>query len=385
MALLGDSKIVSLTLLDGVIGDLNPKTTNVYDLGTSSLKWRNIYGTFKGNADTATAANLTTTTNAIAKYSNTTGAFANSGVTIDSSNNISTNGDATVKRLYIFGNYADNKTNRYFASGGTNDIYASITGVTSLVITNAEIRRGANASTINLGTQTYPWNNIYGNNIYGNGSNLTSLNASNLSSGTLPDARLSTITRSDTTSTSDISLPNSFQTISYIGTDNYGRVTAVDTKTITLTDRIFPVNVTLTSLSTGTSDKTNTEIATAVSEGKIPFVSIIYGAAKMLAPLTFINSSEAVFTYENQADSDFTYATLTITNGNEASLIWQSKYFAQGSTYWGSELVTTSAKYNTNPEVASVIIGNGGNSNPSSKNVQLQYDDTLEVLNFVFT
>lgn len=45
MAILGDTKAVSLTLLDGVIGNLNPKTTNVYTLGTSSLKWNNIYAT----------------------------------------------------------------------------------------------------------------------------------------------------------------------------------------------------------------------------------------------------------------------------------------------------------------------------------------------------
>ena len=55
MAHLGDTKAVSLTLLDGVIGNLNPKVTTTYDLGTSSLKWNNIYGTLKGNADTATA------------------------------------------------------------------------------------------------------------------------------------------------------------------------------------------------------------------------------------------------------------------------------------------------------------------------------------------
>ena len=40
-------------------------------------------------ASKATAANITTTTNAVAKYSNTTGTFANSGVIIDSSNNLS--------------------------------------------------------------------------------------------------------------------------------------------------------------------------------------------------------------------------------------------------------------------------------------------------------
>mgnify|MGYP002520311695 CR=1 FL=1 len=50
MATLGNTKAISLTLLDGVIGDLNPKTTNVYNLGTSSLKWANVYATtFNGN------------------------------------------------------------------------------------------------------------------------------------------------------------------------------------------------------------------------------------------------------------------------------------------------------------------------------------------------
>ena len=43
MALLGDTKAVSLTLLDGVIGDFNPKTTNTYYLGTSSLTWKGTY------------------------------------------------------------------------------------------------------------------------------------------------------------------------------------------------------------------------------------------------------------------------------------------------------------------------------------------------------
>ena len=60
MALLGNTKITSLSLLDGIIGDLNPKVTTTYNLGTSSLKWSNVYattfnGTLSGNAATATA------------------------------------------------------------------------------------------------------------------------------------------------------------------------------------------------------------------------------------------------------------------------------------------------------------------------------------------
>lgn len=57
MAILGDTKAISLTLLDGVIGNLLPKTTTVYDLGSSSLKWNIVYATtFNGNATSATKA-----------------------------------------------------------------------------------------------------------------------------------------------------------------------------------------------------------------------------------------------------------------------------------------------------------------------------------------
>ena len=83
MALLGDTKAISLTLLDGVIGDLNPKTTEVYNLGTSSLKWNNIYGTLKGNADTATSAAAFTSAQSVTLTGDTTGsASSTAGWTI---------------------------------------------------------------------------------------------------------------------------------------------------------------------------------------------------------------------------------------------------------------------------------------------------------------
>ena len=70
-------------LLDSDItaeGNLVPQTDNTYDLGYPNKKWNNIYannlyGDLTGNADTATAADLTTTTNAVAYYTNTTGTF----------------------------------------------------------------------------------------------------------------------------------------------------------------------------------------------------------------------------------------------------------------------------------------------------------------------
>ena len=37
-------------------GAVNPQINNTYDLGTSALRWKNIYGSLKGNADSATTA-----------------------------------------------------------------------------------------------------------------------------------------------------------------------------------------------------------------------------------------------------------------------------------------------------------------------------------------
>ena len=57
--------------------------------------------------------------------------------------------------------------------------------------------------------------------------------------------------------------------------------------------------------------------------------------------------------------------------------------------YWANTQVTSSQDYKTQPEVASIKI-NGKNkaadtNTASTKNVSMQYDATLEVLNFVFS
>lgn len=70
-------------------GALLPMTTDTLDIGSSTQKWNDVYAAnFKGNADTATAANLETTANAIAIYGDTSGTFVDSNVTIDNNNNI---------------------------------------------------------------------------------------------------------------------------------------------------------------------------------------------------------------------------------------------------------------------------------------------------------
>lgn len=68
----------------------------------------------------------------------------------------------------------------------------------------------------------------------GNGSSLTGLNAGNLSSGTLLSARLATITQNNTTSSVSPATGGTFTAIDSVTRDTHGRVTGVNTKTVTL-------------------------------------------------------------------------------------------------------------------------------------------------------
>ena len=71
-------------------GSVIPQINNTYDLGTSALKWKNIYGDLKGNADTTTkfasaqsitlTGDVTGTASSQAGWSITT-TLSNSGVT----------------------------------------------------------------------------------------------------------------------------------------------------------------------------------------------------------------------------------------------------------------------------------------------------------------
>lgn len=68
----------------------------------------------------------------------------------------------------------------------------------------------------------------------GVGTSLTALNATNLTSGTVNTARLPTVTRTDTTSTATPAAGATVTMIDSVTSDTLGRVTGVNTKTVTL-------------------------------------------------------------------------------------------------------------------------------------------------------
>ena len=95
-------------------------------------------------------------------------------------------------------------------------------------------------------------------------------------------------------------------------------------------DKIFPVVVSLTSITNGSSDKSHTEIAAAVTAGKIPFVYITFGSIKMIAPLARVESNYAVFVYQDQTVTDhMNYANLKISENN-VTITWRDRYATLG-------------------------------------------------------
>lgn len=122
-------------------------------------------------------------------------------------------------------------------------------------------------------------------------------------------------------------------------------------------DKIFPVNVTLTSMTEGTSDKTHIEILAAVNAGKIPFVYIDYSGSKMIASLLFANSNRVSFVYDNQVTEGFgDYAFLQIQNSN-VTITWKDKYITQDDLPDTSNFMVRGRDYVTAGQKAETTLG----------------------------
>ena len=111
-------------------GTVNPQINNTYDLGTSDLRWKNIYGNLKGNADTATKL-------ATAKTISLTGSVTGNG-TFDGSGNLS---------IATTTNHTHNYAGSASAGGPANSVKTNL-----IIKLNGGTTEGTNLFTFNGST-----------------------------------------------------------------------------------------------------------------------------------------------------------------------------------------------------------------------------------------
>lgn len=129
--------------------------------------------------------------------------------------------------------YSWRSTNGYFSLGGYENVFSLS------YLTEASVEDGVNGFTKQVkflnenGDSEFP-GYVKAYSFSGIGTSLVALNASNISTGTLAAARLPSIARSNTTSSLSPSFGGAFPVLDSVTTDVYGRITKVNTKTITM-------------------------------------------------------------------------------------------------------------------------------------------------------
>ena len=104
------------------------------------------------------------------------------------------------------------------------------------------------------------------------------------------------------------------------------------TANISVPEEVFMVNVTLTDMTTGTSDKSSEEIYNAVGHDRSVFVKANLGTTLILGTLSWVSMVSgqpttyyACFTYEDQSNPTYKYCTMTIL-GNAVTLAFKNGY-----------------------------------------------------------
>jgi hypothetical protein len=194
-----------------------PSANNSLSLGSSDYKWSsvyatNLYGTFKGNADTASALSSAGTTGQFWRGDNT---WSN---TLTGDLKLYTNAEGASPAIIFNRDYSSNTDWKIQVTAGKLQFFSATDAATWSERAYFKDNSGDFVAT----------------SFTGNGSALTNLNASNLSSGTVAAARLPSVSRTNNTSTASPAHGATFTAIDSVTTDTYGRVTAVNTKTVTL-------------------------------------------------------------------------------------------------------------------------------------------------------
>lgn len=160
-------------------GQVTATTFNGWLNGTAATAAQATHAATANFATTATrvtGAIISTTTNAIAKYSTATGTFANSGVTIDANNNITAPTTAYLKvgNITIGGTSASSAYYRisssstlYLNRGNNTSIIFQHNGTNKVRIDTADALRPEGNNVLSLGTTSNWWATAFATTYYG--------------------------------------------------------------------------------------------------------------------------------------------------------------------------------------------------------------------------
>ena len=424
MALLGDTKAISLTLLDGVIGDLNPKTTDVYSLGTSALKWKNIYGDLKGNADTATEFSSNATVTLTGDTAGTsTGSKKSWSITTTTSNLTAVNDGANAitvspgtKKLKYSYRISESTSGLFNTSNNSNAIftfnrhdgnYDSQLGFSS----NGKIYYRAFTDEALNTTKGWKQLAFIDSDITGNAATATSISTtggttanfwrgdnswSNILTGNLElnavsgDSPAILLTRGSNSLTDwkifVTSGKLSFQSATDASTWTE-RAYFKDGSGDFVVNSLTANNLTASQAVVTDANKKLVSTSLAVTDSTTdPGLSYVYkvtqaATGKITATKATIRSASTsqtgVVSLSNATDS--TSETVAATS----KAVKTAYDLANGHKYWASLESTSTATYNSTPEVASVKYGNGTTAT-ATKSFTIQFNATDESLDFVY-
>ena len=144
------------TDLESSVQNSLDKADTAYQKPSSGIPLSDLSSEVTDDIDSKLDRLTASTDNAIVRFDGTQGNIQNSSVLVDD------NGGVTLNKLIVQGTNTSNST-RIISSSSANDITIQIGNVSPLVVNSADVSPGnGHNGTINLGSTSTYWNNVYG-------------------------------------------------------------------------------------------------------------------------------------------------------------------------------------------------------------------------------